>query len=169
MNIPLWIKGQIGDTVIAIAAAALLITALVFAYVYYTIAPTPEKSDDVAHFISEFGKQIESVPLNDGTQESIEAAMDALYTPYVSPALLASWKKDPSHALGRYAASPRPVGIHVSSVKNVGIGAYIVKAYVKEEVKAAGETTITDGKRILLGVTLRGKKLQITEYQEIPQ
>ncbi len=165
MNISRWFAGRIGDWVFAVLGVLLVLVALLFSYAYQQTGATPERSDEVAKFVGTFGKQFESVPL-DGPRKEAIAAMDALYTPYVSPALLELWKADPSKAPGRHGSNPRIVGLQVSSVQNVGVGTYVVKAYTIVETKTATTTEKDEGDSVILGVIRLGTGWQVVEYQK---
>jgi hypothetical protein len=150
-----------------LVAISIVLAGLFLWYAYATTAHTPEKSDDVAALVTAFGKEIESVPLM-GTPEEAKAAMEILYPKYVSRELLDAWKADLAHAPGKRTSNQRPVSIRVSSVRNVGVGSYIVKAHIIEETKTGTTTEKNDGALILLGVMHVGNDLKITEYQEQP-
>lgn len=152
-------KGQVGDAIIAIVSLFLILASLFFAYTG-RLVPTPEQADQVAEFVTEFGTELNQIPLSASPAEAT-AAMEARYKIYVSPELLASWEADIANAPGRINGKPDPVGIRVSSVRNVGIGSYVVKGYI-----LYGEgSDKTEGERVTLGVDRDGDRWEIIEYQ----
>lgn len=165
MNYHLRLAGHIGDWIFALLGILLTLTAISLAFFYHETGATPERSDEVAEFVTDFGKNLESVPVS-GPAEAAASAMDALYAPYVLPDLLASWKSDPANAPGRTTSNPRTVGIRVSSVQNVGPGTYVVKGYLIEETKTGTTTDESDGQGIILGVIRIGDEWKIVEYQK---
>lgn len=156
-------KGRIGDIIIIAIAVIALGGSLLFWYADKTVGPTPERSDDVADFVKEFGGHLQNVSLL-APAATVKTAMDTEYGPYVSPALLTVWETNPRLAPGRLTSSPWPASIKVSSVQNVGVGTYIVKGRVIDVVTAGTTTQKVGETSILLGVTLVGTKWQITEY-----
>ncbi len=155
-------KGQVGDFLIATLSLFLILASLFFAYTG-RLVPTPEQGDEVAEFVTEFGTELEQIPLSEGT-EVAKAAMEARYKLYVSPDLLALWETDLSSAPGRVDGKPRPVGIRVSSVQNVGIGSYVVRGYILHE----SEDQKVEGDRVILGIDRAGDRWEIIEYQTVP-
>lgn len=165
MKLPSWLAGRIGDWIFASLGAVLVLASLIFAFAYHQVGATPERADDVAEFVVTFGKTIESVPLAGSREEAI-AAMEALYPPFVSRSLLDVWEADVSKAPGRTTSNPRTVGIRTASVQNVGIGTYVVKAYLVQETKTATTTERDDGQAVVFGVIRLGNSWQIVEYQK---
>lgn len=165
MNYHPSLNGHIGDWIFALLGILLTLTAISLAFFYRETGATPERSDEVAQFVTEFGKNLESVPIS-GAPAEAASAMDALYAPYVLPDLLASWKANPASAPGRTTSNPRTVGIRVSSVQNVGPGTYVVKGYLIEETKTGTTTDENDGQGIILGIIRIGNEWKIVEYQK---
>lgn len=154
----------IGSIVAIIALAS-----LVFYFAGLVLAPTSERSDQVVAFMNEFGDRLDDVSLASSTEE-IAASMDEQYGPYLSDDLLASWKNDPSIALGKTKAGVIPDGIRIKSVRNVGTLSYTVKAFIKERVPTVvpglGAVHAVGEKPYTFGVVWRGGGWEIVEYSE---
>jgi hypothetical protein len=67
-------------------------------------------ADAVRSVVTQFGARLQQVSL---LAPDAAGTLDAAYGPFVSPALLASWKKDPSRAPGRLTSSPWPDRIEI--------------------------------------------------------
>ncbi|HRH24376.1 MAG TPA: hypothetical protein PK109_02185 [Candidatus Paceibacterota bacterium] len=154
-----WVGG--GILVILILIVGLFATA------NFVVTSTPERSDDVASFMHRFETAIPLVPLG-GTPEEVAAAIDANYTPFVSPELLAAWKADPANALGDPAGDATYAGMRVKSIRNVGVLSYIVKAYLQERtpvtIPGLGSGTAKRDVPVTFGVSWKGNSWKITEY-----
>lgn len=164
MHFPRFLAGRVGDLLFATVGILLVLGSLILAFAYHEVGATPERSDEVAAFVHDFGEEIGSVSLTGPRAEAV-SAMQTLYAPFVSPSLLTVWEEDISRAPGRNAAHPHPTGIRVSSVQNVGVGTYVVKGYVTEETKIGTTTDQADGQGIIIGVIRLGNSWQIVEYQ----
>ena|ERR1044072_368763 len=125
-------------SVISITIAIVALIAAAGAYYYYsrpsvsTPTPaTPEESQQIRATVTEFGKKLQAVPLSADSDTAADA-IQRNYAPYVSTALLAKWKNDPSAAPGRLTSSPWPDRIEISSVSKEGEEFYKVEGNVIE-------------------------------------
>jgi hypothetical protein len=161
MKMPRIPKGRIGDAVIIVLSVILILLALILSVSYQQAGPTPERADDVASFVSDFGKNLQQVSL---LAPDAATQIETKYGPFVSEDLLVSWEKDPMHAPGRLTSSPWPDSIKVSSVQNVGIGTYVVKGAIIERVNAGTTTQKVGETPVTLGVSRIGADWKIVEY-----
>lgn len=162
MKLPSFLVGRLGDLAFAVVGLILLLGSLLLAYAYHQVGATPQRSDDVVSFVRDFGEKLNQVAL---LAPDAPAQIEAQYAPYVSRDLLEKWKADPKSAPGHLTSSPWPSGIRVSSVQNVGVGTYIVKASIIEEANVATTTEEVGETPIILGVIRLGISWQIVEYQ----
>lgn len=162
MKLPRFFAGHVGDWLFAALAVVLILISLLFAFAYQQVGATPERSDDVADFVRDFGHTLQNVSL---LAPDAAAQIEAAYGPYASRDLLDEWEAAPTNAPGRLTSSPWPDSIKVSSVQNTGVGSYIVKAAVIDRVNAGTTTQKTGETPILLGVIRDGVGWQIVEYE----
>ncbi len=86
--------------------------------------------------VEQFGQKMKQVSLL-APAADVRAAMEANYTPYVVPELLAAWQADPQHAPGRRTSSPWPARIQIGMSEGGG-SAYVVHGTVVEVVNGQG-------------------------------
>jgi hypothetical protein len=85
----------------------------------------------VAAITNAFGANLKMVSLV-APAADVAAAMDSYYKPFVTPALLATWKSDPSIAPGKKTSSPYPDKIEIASVSKLTDKTYRVVGNVME-------------------------------------
>ncbi len=169
MRIPLFPR-KTGDRIVLGLAIILTLVAVVFGSASGIVAHTPERSDQVAEFIGNFGETVDLVQLS-GTPEEAAAAMEAQYPSFVSRDLLDRWKADPSLAVGR-RGNVAIEGITVKSVRNVGPLSYVVRARIIEKVPVTipglGTGTMKQEREVFFGVVYQGGWWKIIEYSVAP-
>ena len=96
-----------------------------------TSKPTSTPSDEaqVRHIVQDFGERLKMVSLlaPDAAQQ-----IDAQYSEYASPDLLAAWGKDTTKAPGRLTSSPWPDRIEITDVAKESTGKFMVKGVIVE-------------------------------------
>ncbi len=85
---------------------------------------------EVRRVVTEFGIKLQAVSLLAST-ENRKAAMDAAYSQYVAPELLAKWYPAGADVFGRNTSSPWPERIEIVEVKPVA-GNFLVEGNVIE-------------------------------------
>ncbi len=124
-----------------IAAFLLLIIGILVAISQYSIVPventepTPSVVSNmedmvIRALVAEFGTKLQEVPLLASTTART-AAMNASYSKYVAPELLAKWYPEGADALGRQTSSPWPDHIDVIEVRPLGQN-FVVEANIIE-------------------------------------
>lgn len=119
--------------------AALVLLVLVAGGAYAAVyvsrqeAPSTSVSSDandsgIRAMLEEFGRRLKNVAL---LAPDAAAQIEAQYSAYVAPQLLAEWKADPSQALGRQTSSPWPDSLYVVDVVKEG-GSYRAEANIVE-------------------------------------
>ncbi|MES2006674.1 MAG: hypothetical protein V4436_01035 [Patescibacteria group bacterium] len=92
-----------------------------------------ETDAEIRATIVAFGSKLKNVSLLSPTAS---AEMESEYSVYLTPALLAQWKADPTKALGRQTSSPWPDRIEVVSVSPRGDNVYIAESNIIEIANA---------------------------------
>ncbi|MDB5224991.1 MAG: hypothetical protein JWO43_613 [Candidatus Adlerbacteria bacterium] len=165
-------------TKISAGVAVALAIAIGFAVFSHPKAPPESVSsgDDTAvrAFVTEFGTKLQAVSLLAPTAQR-KAEMDANYSAYVSPELLAAWYPEGSEALGRHTSSPWPAKIDVVSVTPASEGMYTVEGNIIEVANGPGTTTEAAAVQpVTLTVKKTGDSYRIVaagkgSYSQLPQ
>lgn len=126
----------------------------------------PFRQAAVEKLVTEFGEQLQKVPLTAEDPEITRQAIRDNYSAYVTPELLEQWLADPEHAPGRLTSSPWPDRIAVSTFTEQGSG-YVVEGSViyvtSVEVENGGAA---DETAVLIQVISRDGEWLIAAYQE---
>ena len=102
--------------------AGLIVALAIIGFFYLTAQPDQAKDEaEVKALVVEFGAYLKSISLQEPS-DTLKGDIQQVYGPYVTDALLQSWRADPTHAPGRQTSSPWPDRIEVSSIAPQGQG-----------------------------------------------
>ncbi len=119
---------------------------------------------EVRQLVENFGRQLQAVSLlaPDAAQE-----IQARYSSFVSPALLAGWMADPSKAPGRMVSSPWPDHIEITAAIGEEPGTFVINGLI---IEVTSIELANGGAAARLPVQLVVQKIQgrwvITEYSQ---
>lgn len=164
------------DNILAIAAVLILFLGLWYA-ASRPSSPTTSVSNAedtaVRQVVTAFGSKLQEVPLLAPTSIRT-AAMDATYSAYVAPELLALWYPEGAVALGRSTSSPWPDRIDVVEVKFKSDTEAVAEGNVIELANADTGTQVAAVYPVTLTIEKRDGNWLITgmekgAYSELPQ
>lgn len=153
---------------------------LFIAAIIWGLASTPPTGDAkisgevdqaIRSQVMSFGANLKNVAL---LNENAASQIEAEYGEFLSPALLAAWKENPSEALGRQTSSPWPDRIEVVEVVPTGSNQFRVEGNVIEITSADSPNAPAAVYPVTLMVAeLNGayRIMSVTKgaYSEIPQ
>jgi hypothetical protein len=140
----------------------LILVVITGAAVYY-VQRAPNRSRDMAQvtkLVTDFGSYEKNISLQ-APPDAIAQDMQQNYAQYVTAALLAQWRADPSHAPGRLTSSPWPDHIEIDSVTPQGSG-YIVTGHMVM-LSSTGESGIVP---VVLQIIQENGAWKIAAYQQ---
>jgi hypothetical protein len=105
--------------------------------------------------VEEFGSKLKNVALLSDKKE-LANQIEINYSEYLTPELLASWKNDPTLALGRNTSSPSPDRIEIASITKQSESTYIVQASVIETTSADAPGTSSASYPVIIVMEKRG-------------
>lgn len=149
----------IAAVIVVVAGATLLAT------LGGTVSPASQGSTATST-VEAFGSVLQNVSI---MAPDASSAIASTYAPYVDPALLSQWEKDPQSAPGRVVSSPWPDHIQVDSVTPQGTG-YIVNGQLvfmtSNEVEHGGNAGTTP---VVAQLIPENGKLMIVAFQGAKQ
>lgn len=96
---------------------------------------TPSDTAQIRLLVERFGHRLSQVSLlSPDASEEIERE----YGIFVTPSLLAEWKEEPAHALGRLTSSPWPDRIEVTDIKPDEGGTFLVHGSIVDVTNEGG-------------------------------
>jgi len=119
----------------ALAGLAAVIVVIIAGVVLLTSVNNISENDNsaatVTTLVEGFGKKLQAVSLL-APAEIVSRSIQESYGDYVSPDLLAEWKRDPQKAPGRIVSSPWPDRIEILDLEKLSESGYAVKGEVIE-------------------------------------
>jgi hypothetical protein len=125
-------------------AAAIVAGILLIGITSYFVTKRADVPADQAarQTVIAFGTQMRMVSVL-APADSVAAAMDQYYAPYVSADLIAEWKTRGAAAPGRVTSSPYPARIDVTSVSMLADDSYAVEGTLVDATEAEGKVLAT--------------------------
>ncbi|HEX3047041.1 MAG TPA: hypothetical protein VHY08_19965 [Bacillota bacterium] len=99
-----------------------------------TQTPTPVVQNEtltVRNLVLDFGKKLQMVSLS-APRGLADRSIRENYSEFLSPSLLAKWRKDPQKALGRTVSSPWPDRIDIMAIEETAPDTYQVSGEIVE-------------------------------------
>ncbi len=156
------------NTLLGLIALLLVVAGGWYSYANREASTSVSNANEAAieTMVMEFGTKLRMVSLLAPTAER-KAAMDANYSAYVAPELLAAWYPEGAEALGRYTSNPWPESMGVVEIRNTGADTYAVEANIVEVTTAPGGAVEPAAVQpVTLAVEKRGGTWLIVEMEK---